>query len=171
MQVQEAIRLRRSVRRYLDRPIEDEKLMQVLEAARLAPSARNLQNWKFIVVKDEKTRAKLAEYARNQDFIAKAPIVIAACGTDTDYKMTCGQFAYTINVAIAIDHMTLAALELGLSTCWIGAFYEDNVKDLLGVPKDVSVVALLPLGYAAEEPMTTPRKPIDEIVSYEKYKN
>ena len=174
MKVMEAIAERRSIRSFSGRPVEEEKLLRILEAGRLAPSARNMQDWKFVVVKDPGLRRRLAEAARNQEFVAQAPIVIAACGT-SDYVMTCGQHTYTIDVAIAVDHMTLAAVEEGLGTCWIGAFYEDKVKGILGVPQTVRVVALLPMGYPAEtantaEGMPKPRKPLEEIVVYDGWK-
>lgn len=166
MELMEAIRGRRSIRSFLDRPVEDEKLQAVLEAGHLAPSARNMQDWRFIVVKDKQTRLQLAEAARKQAFVGQAPVVIAACGT-SDLIMTCGQPAYAIDVAIAVDHMTLAAFSLGLGTCWIGAFYEDQVKEILGVPDGMMVVALLPLGYPAESPRQTPRKSLEDVVAYE----
>src|SRR5512136_2361800 len=151
MNVIDAIASRRSVRRFSSRPIEDDKLTRILEAGRLAPSARNMQDWKFVVVKDPGLRRKLAEAARNQDFVGQAPVIIAACGT-SDYVMTCGQLTYPIDVAITVDHMTLAAVEEGLGTCWIGAFYEDKVREILGIPQSIRVVALLPLGYPAQPP-------------------
>ncbi len=166
MDLMQAIQDRRSIRDYLDRPVEEEKLQGVLQAGRLAPSARNMQDWKFIVVKDAATRQKLAVAARDQKFVGQAPVVIAACGT-SDLVMTCGQPAYPIDVAIALDHMTLAAASLGLGTCWIGAFYEDKVKEILGVPPEIRVVALLPLGYPAEQPAPRPRKNLDDIVAWE----
>jgi nitroreductase len=166
MDLMQAIRDRRSIRDYRDMPVEEEKLQGVLQAGRLAPSARNMQDWKFIVVKDAATRQKLAVAARDQKFVGQAPVVIAACGT-SDLVMTCGQPAYPIDVAIALDHMTLAAASLGLGTCWIGAFYEDKVKEILGVPPEIRVVALLPLGYPAEQPAPRPRKNLDDIVAWE----
>jgi len=169
MELMEAIRTRRSVRSYLDREVEEEKLGRVLEAARLAPSASNRQNWRFVVVRDPATRMKLSEAARGQSFVAEAPVVIAACGTETNYVMTCGQAAYTVDVTIAVDHMTLAAAAEGLGTCWIGAFYEDQVKEILGIPRDVRVVALLPLGYPAKVPQPTPRKSLGEITAQERW--
>lgn len=169
MDVIEAIRRRRSIRKYQNKPVEEEKLNRVLEAGRLAPSAKNLQDWRFIVVRDPDTRRRLAEAAKNQWFIAEAPVVIAACGTETKYVMTCGQHTYTIDVSIAVAHMTLEATELGLGTCWIGAFYEDRVKEILGIPDHIRVVTLLPMGYPAEEPAARPRKPLNEIVCYEKW--
>jgi len=152
MDVLRAIEQRYSVRSYADKPVEEEKLSAVLEAARLAPSAGNRQEWRLVVVRDEKTRRQLAEAARGQAFVAEAPVVIACCADTDDHKMTCGQACYPIDVAIAIDHMTLAAVELGLGTCWIGAFYEDQVKKLLGIPERIRVVELLLLGYPADSP-------------------
>jgi nitroreductase len=169
MKISDAIRQRRSVRAFLDKPVEDEKLLRVLEAGRLAPSASNRQGWKFVVVRDKAARDRLVEVAKGQKFVGQAPVVIAACGTITDYRMTCGQLSYPIDVAIAVDHMTLQAVEEGLGTCWIGAFYEDKAKTLLGIPDDVRVVALLPLGYPAEEPPPRPRKPLEEIVARERW--
>ncbi|MGB5101332.1 MAG: nitroreductase family protein [Methanothrix sp.] len=166
MNLMQAIRARRSIRNFQDRSVEEEKLLAVLEAGRLAPSARNMQDWRFIVVRDAATRQKLAEAARGQQFVGQAPVVIAACGT-SDLVMTCGQPAYTIDVAVAVDHMTLAAASLNLGTCWIGAFYEEKVKEILGVPPEIRVVALLPLGYPAEETSPQARKSLDEIVAWE----
>ncbi len=168
MDVMEAIRGRRSIRSFMDRPVEEEKLSAVLEAGRLAPSARNLQDWRFVVVRDPATRKRLAEAARNQEFVGQAPVVIAACGT-SDMVMTCGQLAYALDVAIAVDHMTLAAFSLGLGTCWIGAFYEELVKEILGIPEQIRVVALLPLGYPDQASRPTPRKKLDEILAYERW--
>lgn len=118
------------------------------------------------MVSEPATRQRLAEAARDQQFVAQAPLVIAACGT-SDLVMTCGQPAYAIDVAIALDHMTLAAASLGLGSCWIGAFYEDRVKQILAVPPEVRVVALLPLGYPAEMPAPRPRKSLKDIAARE----
>ncbi len=169
MTTREAIAARRSIRSYQDKPVEEEKLQRVLDAGRLAPSARNMQEWKFVVVKNRETRQKLATAARAQTFVGEAPVVIAACAVQTEHVMTCGQLCYPIDVAIAVDHMTLAAVEEGLGTCWIGAFYEDQVKEILGIPEKVRVVALLPLGYPQSAPAARPRKELQEIVVWEKW--
>ncbi len=169
MDVFTAINERRSIRHYKPDPVQDEKLQKVLEAARLAPSAGNRQPWKFIVVKDEVRRRALAGAANNQSFVAKAPVVIAACAVQTDHVMANGQYCYPIDVAIAVDHMTLAAVEEGLGTCWIGAFSEPEVKRILQIPDQVRVIALLPLGYPESPPRTFSRKSLDEIVCYEKF--
>ena len=169
MDLYEAIRQRRSVRRYENRPIEEAKLLRVLEAARLAPSARNVQEWHFVVVRDAATRQRLCEAAKGQAFVAEAPVVIAACGTGMDYVMTCGQAAYTVDLSIAVTHLTLAAAAEGLGTCWLGAFFEDKAREILGIPDTARVVALLTMGYPAEQPVARPRKALEEIVAWEKW--
>lgn len=170
MDVLEAIRKRYSVRSYEDRPVEEEKLAKILEAARLAPSAGNRQEWRFVVVRDKQMRRQLADAARGQMFVAEAPVVIACCAETDNHVMSCGQLCYPIDVAIAIDHMTLAAVELGLGTCWIGAFFEDKVKELLGIPERIRVVELLTLGYPADSPpKTKSRLPLEKLVCYERW--
>ncbi len=170
MDVFEAIKKRRSVRGYLDKPVEEQKLKEILEAARLAPSASNKQEWRFIAVKDKELKNQLVKAAKGQAFIGQAPVVIACCAETDNHLMTCGQLCYPIDVAIAIDHMTLRAVELGLDTCWIGAFREDEVKKILDIPKDIKVVELLCLGYAKEE-LNQPkdRLSIEKIAFSEKW--
>lgn len=167
MEIIEAIRSRRSIRKYQERAIEPERLMRVLDAGRIAPSAKNLQDWKFIVVRDGEKRRRLAEAAMGQAQVAAAPVVIAACATKPDNIMPCGQLCYPIDLAIALDHMSLAAVAEGLGTCWIGAFYEDRVKEILGIPAGVRVTSMLTLGYPAESPAARPRKRQEEIVAYD----
>jgi len=169
MDVFEAIKTRRSIREYQEREVEEEKLQKVLEAGRLAPSAKNIQEWRFVVVRDKETREKLARAARNQAFVAQAPVSIVGCAIITDYRMTCGQRAYPIDLAIAVDHMTLVAVEEGLGTCWIGSFFEDQVKEILGIPEEVRVVTLLILGYSSFQPSAKPRLPKERIISYERW--
>ena len=170
MDVKTAIRTRRSIRAYDPREVEEEKLARVLESGRLSPSASNRQERRFIVIRDTKTRKALSEAARNQKFLADAPVVIAACSVEKDYVMSCGQLAYPIDTAISVDHITLAAVEEGLGTCWIGAFDEKKVKEILNIPDDIRVVTLLPLGYRSEIPRPTLRKDLDEIVMWEKWR-
>jgi nitroreductase len=169
MDVLTAISGRRSVRSFLGKEIEEEKLIRILEAARLSPSAKNMQDWKFVVVRDAGTRRQLAEAAKGQTFAAEAPVIIAACGPSPDYVMTCGQYAYTIDVSIACAYMILEAHELGIGSCWFGAFHEDRVKKILGIPDAVRVVALIPFGYPAAPVEAPPRRALAEIVSYERY--
>jgi nitroreductase len=170
VEVYDSIRIRKSVRSYLDRPVEKEKLDRVLNAVRLAPSASNRQEWRFVVVTDPEKRRRLAEAAAGQRFVAEAPVVIAACA-ETDGKiMSCGQACYPIDVAIAIDHLTLAAVAEGLGTCWIGSFDPDTVRRILEIPEQIVVVELLPLGYPKDpKPVTKSRLPLETIVRYEKW--
>lgn len=171
MDVMEAIKKRCSVRGYQDRAVEEEKLNRILEAARLAPSASNKQEWRFVVVRDESTRQRLMKAAKGQPFIGGAPVVVACCAETDNHVMRCGQLSYPIDVAIAIEHMALQAVEEGLGTCWVGAFYEDQVKEILGIPKDIRVVELLTLGYPARPaPADKNRLSFEEIVMYEKWK-
>ena len=171
MDVFEAIKKRYSCRSYKDTKIRKEDLEQILEAARLAPSARNFQEWRFVVVQDKQTRETICkEAAKGREFIAQAPVIIVCCANITDYIMTCGQPAYPIDVAIAIDHMSFAATELGIASCWIGAFFEDKLKKILNIPDEIRVVDLLLLGYAADErPEKKPRLKLSEIVKYESW--
>ena len=169
MDVLSAIQGRRSIRKYSSKPVEEEKLLKVLEAARLSPSARNLQEWKFIVVRNEETKAKLTEATLGQDFVGQAPIIIVACGTDPEGIMKCGQYRYTVDLSIAMAYMILEAYEQGLGTCWLGRFDKNRVKEILGIPEKVRVVAMTPLGYPAENPAPRPRKKLEEIVCYDKY--
>jgi nitroreductase len=141
----------------------------VLEAARLAPSASNRQEWRFIVVRDAEMRKKLSVAARNQSFVAEAPVVLVCCADTDDHVMRCGERCYPIDVAIAIDHMTLAATALGLGTCWIGAFDADQVKELLQIPGNIRVVELLPLGYPAGSAGSKNRLGMEDIVKYERW--
>ena len=169
MEIYEAIRARHSVRSYQDRSVEQEKLARVLEATRLAPSARNDQEWRFVVVTDRAKRKALATEASTQAFMAEAPVIIAACAQSDGRVMRCGQQAYPIDVAIAVDHLTLAAVAEGLGTCWIGSFDPAQVRRILGIPPEIQVVELLLLGYPSETgtPPKKNRLPLDSIVRYE----
>lgn len=169
MNVNEAIRKRRSVRAWQDRPVEDDVLSQVLDAARLAPSARNRQEWKFVAVRDAAVRAELKRATRGQDFVGDAPVVLVACALEYNYTMACGQKAYTVDLSIAVDHMQLQARELGLGSCWIGSFDHDTVQEVLGIPQSVRIVAVMPIGYPREWPDARPRKPLSEVVCYDRW--
>jgi len=170
MELKEAIRKRQSVRGYEDKPIPEEKLINVLEAARLAPSGSNRQPWKFVVVKDRKRRQELARAADGQTFVGEAPVVIVAVATNVESIMSCGVPGYAVDLAIAADHMTLAAADEGLGTCWIGAFSQQRVREILGIPEKHRVVTLLPLGFPKREKEIKARKALNEIVCYETFK-
>ncbi|MCW4043828.1 MAG: nitroreductase family protein [Candidatus Bathyarchaeota archaeon] len=170
MDVIDAIKTRKSVRSFLDKPVEEAKLNTVLEAGRLAPSAANRQEWRFLVVRDPETRKRIAMAAGRQTFVGEAPIVIAACAETDNKVMRCGQLSYPIDVAIALDHMTLAAVELGLGTCWIGNFDEQLVKKILGIPDTIRIVQLLPLGYPTDpSAIEKIRLPVEKIVRYDRW--
>lgn len=171
MSVLDIIKARRSVRRYKADPIPEDVFLRVMEAARLAPSGKNLQPWKFIIVKDQASKDKLAEASRGQFFIARAPMVIVACGYPEQSYQHQGNYmtSWTIDVACALDHLMLQAQEEGLGTCWIGAFEEKAVKPVLGIPVEVKVLALTPLGYPDEIPRDRGRRDLNDIISYESY--
>ena len=173
MDFYEVIRTRRSIRSYKPDPVPDEVLMRVLEAARISPSGSNRQPWKFIIVKDENLRRRVAQACHNQMFIAEAPIVIVACGYNIHWNRGgyMGDLSMLIDVSIAFTHLILAARAEGLGTCWIGAFDNEEVKNLLNIPKEVNVVAITPLGYPKDEEFREPgpRKPISEIISIDKF--
>lgn len=167
MDVIEVIRKRRSVRSYADKALTREQIERLLEAARLAPSASNRQEWRFVVVTDAERRAALCKAAGGQEFVAQAPAVIAACAKHDGHVMRCGQLCYPIDVAIAVDHITLQAVAEGLGTCWIGAFDEDEAKKILEIPAEIRVVALLTVGYAAGPPSRLSRLPLEKTVHWE----
>ena len=169
MTVFEAIQQRYSVRRYNGQAVEPEKLARVLEAARLAPSAGNRQEWRFVVVTDEQTRQELMKAAADQGFVGQAPVVIAACAETDEYTMPCGQLSYPIDVAIALEHIALQAVAEGLGTCWVGAFDEAAAKQILDIPQEVPVVELMALGYPADEPRPRQRLELDETVFCKKW--
>jgi len=170
MEFADVVQRRYSVRSYKDQELTDEQVEKVIEAARLAPSASNRQEWRFIVVRDPEKRKNLAAAAHGQEFVGKASAVIAACAVTDGHTMACGQLCYPIDVAIALEHVALAAADMGLGTCWIGAFDEKAVKQILGIPKDVRVVELMPLGYPADKPRPRTRLALDEIMMWEEWK-
>ncbi len=167
------VRTRRSVRSYAQRDIPGEVLGRILDAARLAPSACNTQPWRFIVVRDAATRTKIARAAHDQAFVAAAPVVIACCGRRYPGRYSwIGEGMYLIDLAIAIDHLTLAARAEGVGSCWIGAFEHEPIKRLLAVPADHDVVMLVPLGYPASPDAfraTEDRLALSEVVFAERF--
>ena len=169
------IKTRRSVRAYADRPIPEAVLGRVLEAGRLAPSARNRQPWRFIVVKDAATRGQLAQMANSQLFVAQAPVVIVCCGRRYPHRSSwIGDNLYLVDLGIVIEHLALAARNEGLGTCWIGAFQDQPIRKLLDVPADHDLIMLLPVGYPVSEDQfktTTERLAPAEIVFLERFGN
>ena len=137
MDLGDAIKKRRFIRKYLTRKVENDKLDRVLEAGRLAPSAKNLQEWRFVVVRDEGRRKRLAEAAKGQTFVGEAPVVIAACATVTDYVMTCGQLTYPIDLAIAVEHMVLTARPRGWGPAGSGPSTSRRLRGSSTLPSEV----------------------------------
>lgn len=169
MELKEAIRNRKSIREYENKPIPEEKLLNVIEAARLAPSGANRQAWKFVVVRDLKKRQALAKASGGQLHLAQAPVVIATVATMPEGLMRCGVPAYAVDLAIAIDHMTLAAVDEGLGTCWIGAFSQESAREILNIPSKYQIVSLLTLGFPKQPGRPKTRKSLDEIICYETF--
>ena len=163
----ELVERRYSVRGYLDKEVEKDKLLQVLEAGRLAPSAVNFQPVHLYVLESKEDREKLYEvYGR--DWFKEAPVIIAICGDHTkSWNRKDGKDHCDIEAAIVVDHMTLAATELGLGTCWICAFDARRSHEILALPENMEVVTLLTLGYASVEPPTQrKRKTMEEFVTF-----
>jgi len=174
MTVFDIIQERGSIRRYKATQIPRTDLQTILEAARLSQSAANRQPWQFIVVTDRAILEKLALVSHwpdrpPQSSVSTAPTVII-CLTDPEMSRKVGPFdGYLVDLSIAIENMALTAWELGIGSCWIGAFQEDKVKALLHVPENLRVVSLLTLGYADEQPRLKNRKKLNEIIYYQQY--
>jgi nitroreductase len=166
MTVKEAIETRRSIRKYDPRPVEEEKLLAVLEAGRLSPSAANRQSWRFILVREPGLLKKLHAASDNQPGVAQAPACIVAVATDS-VVMACGQETGAMDASIAMTQMRLAAHELGLGTCWLGHFFADQVRSALNIPDSAQVVAFTPIGYPAETPEARPRRAFGEVVGFD----
>ncbi|MFH2110648.1 MAG: nitroreductase family protein [Candidatus Bathyarchaeota archaeon] len=170
MNVFEAIKTRKSVRKYKPQPIPEDHLKQIMTAAQLAPSAGNKQPWRFILVQDPDTKKKLGTIARNQTWISDAGVIVAALAMDKKSPEVYERWAER-DVMTAVEHMVLAAWELGYGTCWIGAFNEDQVKELLNVPKEMTVINLLPIGVPDQTPEPRGRKNLEELFHLDRYGN
>ncbi|WP_407308929.1 nitroreductase family protein [Desulfosporosinus sp. SB140] len=175
------IKIRRSIRKYLDKPVDDELIMQLLESARLAPSGDNTQPWHFIIVKSELKRQKLVEVSNNQKWMLTAPVFIV-CVADIRSRIT-DNVQMSLNedspqlelkqiirdTSIAIEHVVLEANNLGLGTCWVAWFTQEEIRPILNIPADKYVVCILTLGYASESPKDRPRKKLEEMMHYESW--
>jgi len=169
MPVLDAICKRYSCRSYQEKGIEQDKLDCILEAARLAPSARNMQDWRFVVVTDKQIKSRVAATTNRPEVFEKAGAIIAAC-SNNDHVMRCGQAIGPIDVSIALEHISLQAAELGLGTCWIGSFDADKVRQILSIPENVAIIELMTVGYPADTKPPPKREPIDKIVCYDIWK-
>jgi nitroreductase len=162
-----AIENRVSTRSFTEEPLEQGQIERVVEAGRLAPSAKNRQAWRFIVVQDADLRGKIEAACFGQEYVGQAPVIIALCTTNIEYKMPNGQLSYPIDLGIASAFMMLQATHEELGSCPITTFREQDVKSLLTVPYTMRVVMLLLLGHPGEEQERASRFPQDRIVSYE----
>lgn len=164
---------RYSSRKYLDKPVEKELLLKVLDAGRVAPSAKNMQPWHFVVITNEET-LKDIKGCYDRKWLESAKCIIVVCGDHREaWRRADGKIHTDIDVAITIDHLTLAATDLGLSTCWICKFDVMKCSSVMELPEGVEPIALLPIGYPADETNENRhdklRKPLDEIVHWEKF--
>lgn len=164
MSLIDALLSRRSIRHYEPTAIPKEMLDKILEAGRMAPSAGNKQPWHFIVITDDKLKQELSKGLFSR-FLKNAPLSIVGCAHQ---DRIAGRWA-KISTAIALQNMVIAAWALGIGSCWIGAFQEDKVKQLLDIPQNWNVVALIPFGYPAKIPKPRGKKPIEKIISYNKF--
>jgi len=161
------IKKRYSVRSYQSKPVEEEKVKTVLEAACLAPTAVNKQPFNLIVMKTEGKKQELKRIY-HADWFSEAPLVICACTiTSKSWTRRDGRNYVDVDTTIAMDHLILAATELGLGTCWIAAFDLEAAREVLEIPEDVEPILFTPLGYPADKPTTKVRKNLDELVRYE----
>jgi nitroreductase len=178
MEFMDLVRRRRSIRRYKPDTVPEEKLKYVLEAARLAPSWGNRQCWRYIIVTGETLRKRVIERAspppppaggrpmRPRDWAAQAPIIIVGCADPVKSGDKEEKQYYLLDMGISMEHIMLAAAEQGLGTCWIGGGFDERVvKEALGIPQEIRVVALTPLGYPDEVTDPRPRRTLEEITS------
>jgi len=169
----EAIRGRRSIRAFESREVPEELVERLIEAARWAPSAGNIQPWEFIIVRKQEIKRKLAESALYQSFIEEAPVVIVVCADEVRSAQGYGIRGKTLyciqDTAAAIQNIHLAAYSMGLGTCWVGAFREDEARKVLKTPAGIRPVAIIPVGYPAETPSPRSRRPLKQIVHYETF--
>jgi nitroreductase len=168
-----AIKTRRSIRAFTDKQVTDREVKKLIEAARWAPSAGNIQPWEFVVVRDPKVKHGLCEAALNQILIEKASVVIVVCADPTRSSRRYGSRGMNLyclqDTAAATQNILLTAHAMGLAACWVGAFNEDAAKRVLDVVGELRPVAIIPVGHPAEKPPARPRRSIDEITHRETF--
>ena len=173
MDVFEAITSRRSIRTFEKKAVSDEQVGMLIDAARHAPSAGNIQPWEFVIVRDQQTKKQLSSAALNQAVIEDAPVVIVVCADEARSGQGYGSRGANLyciqDTAAAAQNMLLAACAMGLGTCWVGAFREEMVRRSLNTPTDVRPVAMIPVGYPAENPALRKRRTSDQIVHRETF--
>jgi nitroreductase len=173
MDVLDAIKGRRSIRAFKSKEVLLEAVEKLIEAAMWAPSAGNIQPWEFIIVRKPEIKQKLVEAALNQEYIAEAPVVIVVCANESRSSARYGVRGKTLyciqDTAAAIQNIHLAAYSFGLGSCWIGAFDEEEAREILKIPEGVRPVAIIPVGYAAKSPSPRQKRAMREIVHYEMF--
>lgn len=173
MEIFETISQRRSIRRFKNEEIQESLILKIIQAGVWAPSAGNLQSWELVVVKNPQNREKLSEAAYMCDFIAQAPVVLVPCVNQRVSGAIYGNRGvelYSIqDVSCAVENMLLMAHALGLGACWVGAFDEQQVTELLGTPSYVRPVALVPMGHPDEKPYPPPRRDLNDFLHFERY--
>jgi nitroreductase len=173
MDVLEAIKERRSIRAFKDEDVPAEVVEKLIDAARWAPSAGNIQPWEFIIIRKPEIKKRLAEAALDQSFIEEASVVIVVCANENRSSEGYGVRGKTLyciqDTAAAIQNVLLAAYSFGLGTCWIGAFKEEEAREILKIPYGTRPVAIIPVGYSTETPLPRNKRPISEIVHYETF--
>ncbi len=165
----ELVKKRYSVRTYQDKKIEETLLLKILETASLAPSACNNQPWVFIVIRKDETKKKLAAVYERPWFCAAPAIIALCCDITQSWQRKDGKNYGEIDIAIAMDHLTLAATEAGLGTCWVANFNLEEARRVLTLPETIEPIVFTPIGYPASVPVTKKRKKLDEIVHWESY--
>ncbi len=167
MQVIDEIKEWVSIKNFKEDPIDRTILDRILEAGIRAPSAKNRQPWRFVVCRDPETRGKIKEAAFGQEHVGSAPVVIAACTTNIEYKMPNGQLSYPVDLSMAVSFMMIQSRAEKLGACIVTTFDEPEVKDILSIPYSMRIVMLLLLGYPAEIPMKSSRKSAARVVGWD----
>ena len=175
------IEMRRSIRKYMDKPVDNEKIIEIIESARLAPSGSNTQPWNFIIVRSELTKQRLAEASHNQQWMLSAPVFIVCiadirCRIPEDVDISLNEDSpqeelkqIIRDTSISIEHILLEANNLGLGTCWVAWFTQEEIRPILNIPSDKYVVGIITVGYTDEKPTARPRKRLEELIQYESW--
>ncbi|MBN2049592.1 MAG: nitroreductase family protein [Spirochaetales bacterium] len=167
MELLSFIKNRVSIRNFSDEPVNLEALKRILEAGRLAPSAKNRQPWRFIVIREKELRSRVQNASFGQNHVGTAPVIIAACTTNVDYRMPNGQLSYPIDISFAVSSMMLQIEAEGLGSCVVTTFDEREMKDVLSIPYLMKVVMLLLVGHSQEKPLPTEKKAFDQVISFD----
>ena len=175
------IAIRKSVRKYNNKPVTDEKIMQLVESARLAPSGSNTQPWNFIIVRSEETKEKIIKVDGNQAWMKSAPVFIVCvadirCRIKNEIEISLNEESSLVELkriirdsAVAVEHIILEAESIGLSSCWTADFIQDDIRTVLGIPTDKYVVGVVTIGYSDEKGRAISRRSLESMIRYEKW--